>query len=81
MYCTILHQIQYWVLVTLKAKATVPLTEQMLGQIQMIYSDREEKPINKVGKMDMVDGDNAEMADKVVYESMRSTTSRSRSKI
>ncbi len=35
----------------------------MLGQIQ---------------KMDVVGSDNAEMADKVVYESVRNTTSRSR---
>ncbi len=49
-----------------KAEATVPLTEQMLGQIQ---------------KMDVVGSDNAEMADKVVYESVRSTTFRSRSGI
>ncbi len=49
-----------------KAEATVLLTEQMLGQIQ---------------KMDAVDGDDVEMADKVVHESMHSTTFRSRSGI
>ncbi len=38
----------------------------MLGQIQ---------------RMDVVGGDNGEMADKVVHESVRSTTSRSRSRI
>ncbi len=49
-----------------KAEATVPLTEQMLGQIQ---------------RMDAVGGDDAEMADEVVHESVCSTTSRSRSRI
>ncbi len=53
-------------LVIPKAEATVPLTKQMLGQIQ---------------KMDAVSGDDAEMADEVVYESVRSTTSWSRSEI
>ncbi len=53
-------------LVIPKAEATIPLTEQMLGQIQRI---------------DAVGGDDAEMADKVIHESMRSTTSRSRSRI
>ncbi len=49
-----------------KAKATVSLTEQMLGQIQEI---------------DAVGDDNAEMADELVHESVRSTTSQSRSEI
>ncbi len=53
-------------LVIPKVEATVPLTEQMLGQIQ---------------KMDAVGGDDAEMADKMVHESVRSTTSWSRSEI
>ncbi len=53
-------------LIISKAEATVPLTEQMLGQIQRI---------------DVVVGDDAEMADEVVHESMRSTTSRLRSRI
>ncbi len=50
-------------LVIPKAKATVLLTKQMLGQIH---------------RMDMVGGNDAEMADEVVYESVRSTTSRSK---
>ncbi len=31
-----------------QAEATVPLTEQMLGQIQVTYSDKEEGPANQV---------------------------------
>ncbi len=50
----------------------------MLGQIQVTYSDREEGSANKVGKMDAIGIDNAEMADKVVHESICSTTSQSR---
>ncbi len=67
MQCTIPRQTQHQAndfLVILKADATVPLTKQMLGQMQ---------------RMDTIGGDNAEMADEVVYESVRSTTSRSRS--
>ncbi len=66
---TIPRQIQHRAndfLVISKAEATVPLTEQMLGQIQ---------------RMDAVGGDNAEMADEMVHESVRSTTSRSSSGI
>ncbi len=69
MRCTIPRQTQHQAndfLIIPKAKATVSLTEQMLGQIQ---------------KMDAVGGDNAEMADEVVHESVRSTTSRSKSGI
>ncbi len=53
-------------LVIPKAEATVLLTEQMLGQIH---------------RMDVVGSNNAEMADKVVHESVRSTNSRLRSGI
>ncbi len=53
----------------------------MLGQIQVTYSDRKEEPTNKVGKIDVIGSDNAKMADKVVYKSMCSTTSQSRSRI
>ncbi len=42
----------------------------------MIYFDKEEEPANKVGRMDAIGGDNAEMADEVVHENVRSTTSR-----
>ncbi len=48
-----------------KTKATVLLTEQMLRQIQV----------------DAVGNNDVEMADKVVHESVHSTTSRSRSGI
>ena len=40
----------------------------------MIYSDREEKSTNKVRRIDIVGGNNAEIANKVVYERVRSTT-------
>ncbi len=69
MRCTIPRQTGHRAndfLVIPKAKATVSLTEQMLGQIQ---------------RMDAVSGDDAEMADKMVHESVCSTTSRSRSGI
>ncbi len=68
-------------LVIIKAKATVPLAEEMLGQIQVTYSDKEEGSLNKVRRIDVIGGDDAEIADKVVHESVRSTTSRSRSGI
>ncbi len=68
-------------LVIHKAKTTIPLTEQMLGQIQVTYSDKKEGPPNKVGRMNAFDSDDVEMADKVVHESVCSTTSRSRSGI
>ncbi len=45
-----------------KAETIVLLTEQILGQIS---------------RMDAVGGDDTEMADEVVHESVRSTTSRS----
>ncbi len=78
---TILYQRQDRVFITSKTKAIVPLIEQMLRQIEVIYSDREEKPTNKFGKIDMFGGDNMKMADKVVYENMRNTTSQSRLEI
>ncbi len=68
-------------LVIPKAKATVSLTEQMLGQIQVTYSDKEEGPANKVGKMDVIGGDDTKMANEVVHKNVCSTTSRSRSRI
>ena len=46
----------------------------MLGQIQVTYFDREEGPINKVERIDAVGDNNAGMADKVVHESVCSTT-------
>ena len=53
----------------------------MLGQIQMIYSDINKGQTNKIGRINVVGDDDMEMADKVVYENMHSTTSRSRSRI
>ncbi len=47
----------------------------------MTYSDKEEKLANKVGKMDAVNVDNAEMVDKMIHESVRSTTFQSRLEI
>ena len=41
----------------------------------MIYFDREEKPTNKAEKMDAVNNDDVEIANKVVYESVYSITS------
>lgn len=53
----------------------VLLIEQILGQIQMTYFDREKKLANKVEKMDIIGDNNAKMADKMVYESVYSITS------
>lgn len=53
----------------------------MLGQIKVTYYNRKEESINKVVKMHAVGSDNAEMADKVIHESMYSITSRLRSGI
>ncbi len=47
----------------------------------MNYYDKEEGLVYKVRKMDVIGDDNAEMANKMVYKSMRNTTSRSRSEI
>lgn len=47
----------------------------------MIYFDREEGPVNKIGKIDVIGSNNAEMADKMIYESVCKTTSRARSGI
>ncbi len=47
----------------------------------MTYSNRKEEPTNKVGRMDVFGGDDAEMADELVHKSVHSTTSRSRSGI
>lgn len=41
----------------------------------MIYSDNKKKPINKVEKIDVVSDNDAEMADKIVYKNVHSTTS------
>ncbi len=65
-------------LVIPKAETIVSLTKQILGQIQVTYSDKKERLANKVGRINAVGGDDAEIANKVIYESMRSTTSRSR---
>ena len=84
MRCTIPRQTQHQVndfLVIGKAKVTISLTKQMLGQIQMTCFDKEERPTNKIGKRDAVGSNNAKMTDKVVHESMCSTTSQSRSRI
>ena len=48
----------------------------MLGQVT--YTNKK-RPINNVGKIDAVD--NAEIANKMIHESVRSITSRSRSGI
>ncbi len=64
-----------------KAEVTVPLIEQILRQIQLIYSDKDEGPANNIRRMDRVGDDNVEMIDKVVYESVYSTIFRSRSRI
>ncbi len=53
----------------------------MLGQIKVTYSDKEEKPVNKIGRIDAVGDDDEEIADKVVYESMYNITSWSKSGI
>ncbi len=53
----------------------------MLGQIQVTYFDKEKGPLNRVRRKDIVGDDNVEMADKMVYKSMRSTTSYSRLEI
>ncbi len=53
----------------------------MLGQIQVIYSNKEEGPANKVRRMDAVGDNNAEIVDKVVHESVYSTIFQSRSEI
>ncbi len=68
-------------LVIPKTQATVPLIEQMLGQIQVTSFDRKKGPINKVGRINVVGDDDAEMADKVISESIYSTISWSRSRI
>ncbi len=47
----------------------------------MTYSDKQERPAKKLGRMDAVGSDDVEIADKVVYESVHSTTFRSRSGI
>ncbi len=81
MHCIILCQTQHQVLIIPKAEAIVPLTKQMLGQIQVTYFDREERPTNKIGSIYAIGNDNAEMADEIVHESLRSTIFWSRSGI
>ncbi len=54
------------------------MIEQILGQIQVIYSAKEERPANKVRRIDAIGDDNVEMANKVIHESIRSITSQSR---
>ena len=53
----------------------------MLKQIQVTYFDRDEKPTNKIRKIDVIDGDNAKMANEVVYESVYNNTSQSKLRI
>lgn len=53
----------------------------MLRQIQVTYSNREKRPINKVKRKDIIGSNNIEIADKIVYENVYSTTFRSRSRI
>lgn len=45
----------------------------MLRQIPMTYSDREKRPTKKVGKIDMFDSDNTEIADQVIHDYVHST--------
>ena len=47
----------------------------------MTYFDKKEGPTNKVGKIYVVSDDNIEMAKKIVYKSVYSITSQSRSGI
>lgn len=46
----------------------------MLRQIQVIYFNREEKPTNKVGKMDAVGNNNIKIANKVIHICIHSIT-------
>lgn len=41
----------------------------------MIYCDREQRPINKIRRIDAIGGNNVEMANKVVYKIMLITIS------
>lgn len=47
----------------------------------MTYFNTKEKLINKVGKIDVIGGDNAKIADKVIYKSIYNIISWSRSGI
>lgn len=47
----------------------------------MTYSNRKEKQTNKVGKMDIISGDNVKKVAKIIYKSVHSTTFQLRSKI
>ena len=53
----------------------------MLGQIQITYSKWNKKPTNKIRKIDKIESNKAKMAYKMVYESIRNTTSQSKSGI
>lgn len=75
MHYTILCQTQHQVFIIPKTKATVSLTKEMLGQIEVTYFNGEERPKNKVGKIDVIGGDVAEMVDKIIYESICNITS------
>lgn len=56
----------------------VLLTEQILGQIQVTYSDRNVSYIKKVKRMSIIGIDDAEIVDKIICESMCNTISRSK---
>ena len=53
----------------------------MLGLIQVTYSDRKKRPINKVGRINVVDNNDTKIVDKVAHESECSITSWSKSGI
>ncbi len=53
----------------------------MLRQKEVICFDKKKRPINKFRKIDMVGINNAMIVDKMIYESVYSTISRSRSRI
>ena len=71
-----------------KTETTDPLTKQILRHVtvlltkekleQMTYTDRK-RPTNNVRGMDIVD--DTEIANKVIYKSVRNITFRSRSRI
>lgn len=47
----------------------------------MTYFDRKKRPINKFGKMDIVDDNNTEITSKVIDKNIYNTTSQLRSGI
>lgn len=55
----------------LKAKVLILLTEQMLKQIWIIYSDKETKLYtDKVGRIGRIGSNNIDMTDKVIIENI-----------